>query len=350
MKLSWQNELQTAFTKPSQLEDFFQQSFTTYDYPIFIPQDLAAKIKKQGLTGPLAKQFLPQEEEAQTGQGLKDPIGDHQHSPTSRLVHRYHNRALLFPTDHCPVQCRYCFRKNELHQNDPLFQGIKRPIGDYLMAHPEIDEIIFSGGDPLILSNQKLREWLKFLDPFKNITMIRFHTRMPVIIPGRIDQGLLDLLHEMSDRFIFSMAIHFNHASIIDHNITQAITRLKKVPITLLSQSVLLRGVNDNFLALKNLFQSIHQLGLRPYYLHHPDRVKGAMHFYLPLKKGRQLYHQLHLKMPGWMIPQYIWDVPGGLGKVPAHNLEGFDFKGQALDRFGNIHSISEVDSSQFLN
>lgn len=301
-------------------------------FPVLVPRAFAQQIKDQGADGPLARQFLPHADELNP-QGFVDPIGDQVHAKTSQLIHRYHNRALLIPTTVCPVHCRYCFRKNELA--DDVFRNDRASTLAYLSAHPEIEEVIFTGGDPLMLSDEKLREWLNDLAQIPHLAYVRFHTRFPVILPERLTPELAQLLDAFSERFRLLFVVHTNHASEWSAEALRSAQSFRLRGLRWLSQSVLLKGVNDSTTALAELFRLLARANIEAYYLHHPDQVKGAMHFWLPLEEGRRIWAGLHDQLPGWMLPQYVIDVPGGHGKISAVNPETHSFSGTLLSRQG---------------
>lgn len=352
--LSWTHEFQRAFKNLKDLYRFLGWDLNSSleevaaSYPVFIPFNLARKIKDQGPEGVLAKEFLPHELELDQDlnqKGFEDPIGDKTYHKAPQLIHRYENRALFTPTTVCPVHCRYCFRKNELNVQDEIFQQDFQATLSYLKDHPEISEIIFTGGDPLTLSNEKLEKYLLAFSQVSSLKDIRFHTRYPVILPERIDEGLIGLLNRMGEKFrTITMAIHANHVAEFDLEVKKSIQKLNQTSIQLLSQTVLLKGVNDSSESLIQLFNLFIELKVRPYYLHHPDRVKGGMHFYLPLKEGRELYQNLRDHLPGWALPHYVIDVPGGHGKVQAYNPESTNYSGQLLSKTGEAIFIPEPD------
>lgn len=308
----WQEEIRSAIKDKTSLENFFNHKFPETKQPIFIPLNIAKQVANQGINSPLGKQFLPSVEEGEE-KGLVDPIGDFKPGPFPYFIHRYENRALFFPTTVCPIQCRYCFRKNSLHDEELNFNTSFSKIRDYLLQHPEINEIIFSGGDPLILNEKKLEECFNFFADFKSIKFIRFHTRMPIVIPSRITKEFISLLKEKSSRFKTTIVVHLNHPHEICEEVEKALTILKEFNI--LSQSVLLKDVNNNLELLVSLFEKLNDLGVRPYYLHHPDQVRGAMHFMISEDEGLKLYQNLRRKLSGWMLPQYIIDSPEASGK-----------------------------------
>ncbi len=341
--MSWTEEFRDALKNSKDLKDFFQTDFPEVTYPLFIPRTFAEKIKMAGPASALWKQFLPNENENDQTTGRLDPIGDKVHAKNNQLIHRYHNRVLFTPTTVCPVLCRYCFRKNELTANDEIFQQNFSEAKIYLQQNPEINEVIFTGGDPLILSNEKLAFYLQEFSEIENIKFIRFHTRTPIILPSRIDEGLLAILQSAQTLFKRSMVmIHVNHVSELTSDVNAAITALTDNGIEVFTQSVLLKGVNDTTEDLYQLFSALADLKVKPYYLHHPDEARGAMHFYLSLEAGRRIVHQLHNLLPGWALPQYVIDIPGGEGKVSALNPESFTFSGTLINRLGEEKTFKE--------
>lgn len=352
--LSWTSEFQKAFRNLKDLYQFlgWELSSSLEDvaktYPLFIPVNLAKKIKLEGPQGVLAREFLPSELELDADlnlKGLEDPIGDKTYHKAPQLIHRYESRALFAPTTVCPVHCRYCFRKNELNVQDEIFQQDFQETLRYLNEHPEISEIIFTGGDPLTLSNEKIEKYLTAFSEIKSIKDIRFHTRYPVILSERIDDNFIHFMNRMAEKFrTISIAIHANHVQEFDEEAKLRIKKLANSNVQLLSQTVLLNGVNDSLESLLSLYNLFIELKVRPYYLHHPDRVKGGMHFYASLHKGRELYHQLRNELPGWAIPHYVIDLPGGHGKVSAFNPETTKFSGQFLSKDGEIIPLQEPD------
>lgn len=344
--MSWTDEFRDSLKSTKDLNDFFGTSFPEINYPVFIPRTLAEKIKGAGEGSPLWKQFLPHIKENLTS-GRVDPIGDKVHAQNNQLIHRYENRVLFTPTTVCPVLCRYCFRKNELASGDEIFQQKFTEAKKYLIDHPEINEVIFTGGDPLMLSNDKIAFYMQELSEISSLKYLRFHTRTPVILPSRIEEGLLALLQSAKSMFKRSMVmIHINHITELTSDVIEAIEALNEHHIELYSQSVLLKGINDTTEDLEILFSTLADLNIKPYYLHHPDEAMGAMHFYLSLEEGRKIYAPLHHKLPGWAVPQYVIDIPGGEGKVSAFNPETFTFSGTLINRHGQQVKVSWPDDT----
>lgn len=338
--MSWQHEFKEALKTKEDLELFFETTFPAIKYPVFIPRVFASKILEAGPESALWKQFLPDINE-ENNLGRLDPIGDKVHAKGNQLIHRYHNRVLFTPTTVCPVLCRYCFRKNELSSKDEIFDPKFQEALSYLKNHPEINEVILTGGDPLILSNEKLALYMQEFSELGSIKYFRMHSRTPIILPSRIDEGFLAIMESAKVLFTRSLLmIHVNHISELTEDVVDAIKLLTDQGIDVYSQSVLLKGVNDSTLDLYNLFSKLSDLKIKPYYLHHSDEAQGAMHFYVELERGRKIFAPLHNLLPGWALPQYIIDIPGGEGKVPAFNPESFEFSGKLINKDSTLISI----------
>lgn len=334
-KNSWQHDYRTALRSEADIKSFFNLKETlNLPFESFIPVSFAHKIKTSGEESILWKQFIPIKKEL-SSTGKLDPIGDLKHAKHSGIIHRYKNRILYTPTNKCPIICRYCFRKNELSSENSVFNANLNKLGVYLDENPQVEEVILTGGDPLILSNQKLDLILTFLAD-KKIKYVRFHTRTPVILPSRIDDGLIFLLNKFCKKFIrINFVLHTNHANELDSEVVAALNKLRDTKVTKLTQSVLLKGINDHPDSLIDLFKKIIETDFTPYYLHHPDKVRGAMHFYLDLEDGRRIYSKLHDSLPGWAIPKYVIDNDQGEGKQFAFNPESFAYSGKLLNKDG---------------
>jgi len=333
--MTWMEEFRDSIKTHKELEEFFEKSFPQTNYPLFIPRSFAEKIKLFGLDSALGKQFLPQSEENDQN-GRLDPIGDKVHGKGAGIIHRYKNRVLFAPTTVCPVLCRYCFRKNELAEKDEVFNQNFEELKNYLKENTAVNEVIFTGGDPLILSNEKLAGLIQDLSEIETVKYLRFHSRTPVILPSRMDDGLLDIMTSAKHLFKRAMImVHINHPLELTGDVEAVLSMFAEAGIELYSQTVLLKGVNDKTDTLAQLFTKLSDIKVRPYYLHHPDQAKGAMHFWMPLEEGRKIVHPLHDRLSGWALPQYVIDVPGGEGKISAVNPETFEFSGTLLNRSG---------------
>ncbi len=265
---------------------------------------------------PIARQYIPQAQELNhLPEENPDPIGDKTHSPVKGIVHRYPDRVLFKPVNICAVYCRYCFRREKVGPGSEILTDKERITAlNYIREHRDIWEVILTGGDSLILSSRQIQQIMDSLNAIKHVQVIRFHTRIPIADPQRITQKLCECLE--SDKAIY-MPLHVNHASEITDTVISALKRLQKAGVILLSQSVLLKGVNDNAKTLEDLYRKLVGLGVKPYYLHHPDYAPGTSHFRLSIAEGRDIVRQLQGRLSGLCQPTYMLDIPGGHGKVP---------------------------------
>ena len=286
-------------------------------YTVAIPAALAALIDRDDPDDPIARQFVPDSAELETtSTELDDPIGDKVRSPVRGLVHRYPDRVLLMPTMSCPVYCRYCFRRDRVGRaaDAPGGEELEAAFA-YIEDRPQIVEVILTGGDPLSLSDARLARILRRLDAIPHLLNVRIHTRAPVAVPGRVTEALLAALRVSKPVW---MVLHCNHARELSADVAAACGRLTEAGIPLLSQSVLLRGVNDDVDTLSELMRRFVALRIKPYYLHHPDKARGTARFRLPLAEGRRLVDALRGRLSGLCQPTYVVDIPGGHGKAPV--------------------------------
>ena len=286
-------------------------------YSIAIPQNIAGMLYSDAI----AKQFIPSKDELITlDRELTDPIGDDAHSPLKGLVHRYKNRVLIKLVEVCGVYCRFCFRRENVGDNKG--QALKgdelEQIYDYLHQHKEIDEVILTGGDPLVASVRRLKEVAENIAKISHIKFFRIHTRAVIANPEIINDELIAAL-KASQKSV-KMVIHTNHAIEINDAVKVAINKLVDAKIQLFSQSVLLRNVNDKPEVLAELFNTLLQNNINPYYLHHPDLAKGTGHFYLNLEEGAKIYRETTKLVSGIALPKYVIDIPGGYGKIPVNS------------------------------
>jgi lysine 2,3-aminomutase len=315
------------------------------EYSIAIPSGLAALIDPADPADPIARQFVPDPAELiRADDELDDPIGDETHSPVRGLVHRYPDRVLLMPTLACPVYCRYCFRRDRVGRaaGTPTAADLEVAYR-YIEEHPEIREVILTGGDPLSLSDARLARIVARLNAIPHLNNLRIHTRVPVILPDRVTDGLIAAL--TSDIPVW-MALHTNHARELTDDVAAACDRLTRAGIPLLSQTVLLKGVNNTVDALTDLMRRLIALKVKPYYLHHPDRARGTAKFRLTLEEGRALVSALRGNISGLCQPTYVVDIPGGHGKASAQDVTADgalpgrwnlrDFRGQTHDYADN--------------
>lgn len=261
-------------------------------------------------------QFLPDARELQMRpEELADPIGDDAHRPVAGLTHRYPDRAILHATQSCEVYCRFCFRRETVGETGLLAEAEFDRVIAYLRATPAVREVIFTGGDPLTLSPRRLGAMLDRLEDLGSVELVRFHTRVPVVAPEKITEALAQVLDR---RLPVWLVLHVNHAAELTGAAAAALRRLNRAGVPLLSQSVLLKGVNADADTLEALFRALLRHRVKPYYLHHPDLAKGTGHFRLTLAEGQAILAALRGRLTGIGQPLYVLDIPGGHGKVPV--------------------------------
>ena len=285
-------------------------------YATAITPAVAALIDRSDPADPIARQFVPSPAEAETKpHESADPIGDERHSPVPGIVHRYRDRVLLKLAHVCPVYCRFCFRREMVGPGEDQVLSTKAldTALFYIAAHPEIWEVILTGGDPLMLSARRLAEVTQRLGAIRHVKILRWHTRMPIADPARIDDALVRALK--SDRAVF-VAIHVNHARELSPAARGAASRLTEAGIPLLSQSVLLKGVNDSVEVLEELMRALVEARIQPYYLHHLDAAPGTAHFAVSIPEGQALIRELRARASGLCQPTYVLDIPGGYAKA----------------------------------
>ena len=279
------------------------------DFPILVPSAWLKLIARGDPDDPLLRQVLPGKEETTSTPGYScDPVGDLDSMVVPGLLHKYHGRVLLVVAGGCAINCRYCFRRHFPYRNAQLSQNLG-PALAYISKHPEISEVILSGGDPLLLSTPRLAQLAADLAALPHIQRIRLHTRMPVVLPERIDATLLDWLRRLELPIV--MVVHCNHAREIDARAQGALMALHAAGCTLLNQSVLLQGVNDRVQVLADLSERLFACHVLPYYLHQLDRVSGAAHFSVDDDDAQLLMHGLRGRLPGYLVPKLVRELAG---------------------------------------
>ncbi|HEY6981312.1 lysine-2,3-aminomutase-like protein [Reyranella sp.] len=309
--------------------------------PIAITPELAALIDRTDLAhDPIARQFVPDIRETDIGaEELADPIGDEARSPVKGIVHRYPDRVLLKPMHVCPVYCRFCFRREKVGPGGEALDAAELAAAlAYIRAHAEIWEVILTGGDPLMLAPRRLGELIKALDTIPHVAVIRVHSRVPVADPERVTNDLVTALKPRHASLW--IGVHCNHARELAPPARLALARLADAGFPLLSQTVLLAGINDDVATLCELMRALVSARVKPYYLHHPDLVRGTGHFRISIKRGQALMKALRGRLSGLAQPTYVLDVPGGHGKVPVGPAYLGDDPGALLveDAFGRRH------------
>jgi lysine 2,3-aminomutase len=286
-------------------------------YAVAVSPTLLSLVDPDDPHDPIARQFLPSLEELNTlPQELADPIGDHAHSPVTGIVHRHPDRVLFKVVSACPVYCRFCFRREMIGpgKENALSKDDFEAALAYIANHPEIWEVILTGGDPFILSPRRIAEITGRLADIAHVKIVRWHTRVPVTDPGRVTDDLVAALQ--APGITSWIAVHANHPREFSADAQHAIARLAEAAIPLVSQSVLLKGVNDNVETLEALMRAFVQNRIKPYYLHHPDLAPGTSHFRPGIEEGLALMGELRTRLSGLAMPAYMLDIPGGFGKV----------------------------------
>ncbi len=288
-------------------------------YAIAITPDLAVLIDPNDPDDPIARQFVPSRAELSVdGHENADPIGDHAHSPVAGIVHRYPDRVLLKLVHVCAVYCRFCFRREMVGpgKESALSYAAYADALDYIRANKQVWEVILTGGDPLMLSPRRLAQVLGDLAAIDHVRIIRIHTRVPVADPSRISEDMVRALR-VGGATVW-VALHANHARELTQKARAAIARLVDAGIPMVSQSVLLRSVNDNATALEELMRAFVECRIKPYYLHHGDLAPGTAHLRTTIAQGQALMQALRGRVSGLCQPEYVLDIPGGAGKSPV--------------------------------
>jgi lysine 2,3-aminomutase len=288
-------------------------------YAVAVTPAIAELIDPDNASDPIARQFIPSTDELKTQPGENaDPVGDHAHSPVAGIVHRYPDRVLFKLVHVCAVYCRFCFRREMVGpgKDSALPDDAYRSALNYIRAHKEIWEVILTGGDPLMLSPRRLKQVMTDLAAIDHVRIIRLHTRVPVADPARVtDRMVAALAVEGATPWV---ALHANHVSELTAAARAACARLVDAGIPMVSQSVLLRGVNDNAADLEALMRAFVECRIKPYYLHHGDLAPGTAHLRTTLEHGQDLMRQLRGRVSGLCQPDYVLDIPGGAGKSPV--------------------------------
>jgi lysine 2,3-aminomutase len=285
-------------------------------FAVAVTEDVAELIDPADDRDPIAAQFVPREAElAWAAEERADPIGDERWSPVPGIVHRYPDRVLLKPTLLCPVYCRFCFRREVVgKKGSVLDQASLARAFDYIRQRPQIWEVIVTGGDPFLLAPRRIADIVRILDQIPHLGVLRFHTRVPVVDPRRVSGALVEGL--AAEKAVY-VVIHANHPRELTTQVQEAVLRLSRAGIPLLSQTVLLRGVNDHAAVLETLFRRLTAMRVKPYYLHHADLAPGTSHFRTGIASGQRLVRSLRGRVSGLCQPTYVLDIPGGYGKVP---------------------------------
>lgn len=321
---NWQTQLSEAITSIDELLEILElqslrsEVYVPKHFELRVPRAFVAKMTVGDRDDPLLRQVLPNHKEQVAVAGyVADPLAENAHNPVKGVLHKYQSRLLLTITGACAIHCRYCFRQHFDYSANMPTASAKQDIIDYISAHPEINEVILSGGDPLNVTNRRLFAWLDTLEAIGQLTTIRTHTRLPLVIPARLDDALLERLAQSRCQIV--MVIHGNHANEIDALTAEYLQRARAAGITLLNQAVLLKGINDSVSAQTALSQRLFAAGVLPYYLHVLDKVAGAAHFDSDEEFAIELYWSLLAKLPGYLVPKLVRELPNEPFKVPIN-------------------------------
>lgn len=319
----WQQELADAIRDPAELLSLLQLNAALLpaaqaaaaQFPLRVPRGFVRRMRPGDPQDPLLRQVLPLADELQPAQDyLSDPVGDLKALQTGGVIHKYHGRVLLVATGACAIHCRYCFRRHFPYAEANAAAGSFAQALTYIEARPEISEVILSGGDPLVLNDRRLGELAQALAAIPHLRRLRIHSRLPIVLPSRIDTELLAWF--AGTRLKPVLVVHANHPRELDAEVAAAATRLREHGVALLNQAVLLAGINDDADVLVELSERLFALGIQPYYLHALDKVQGASHFNSDAVL-RELMPALRARLPGYLVPRAVREEAGQPSKTP---------------------------------
>lgn len=319
----WKTELSHSISSTSELlsrlglnvQDLSERQQAARDFPLKVPESFVARMNYGDPEDPLLTQVLPCATELRDDNAYSpDPLEESKYNQVPGIVHKYRNRVLLIVSPNCAINCRYCFRRHFPYEENRQSKQQWQQALDYIRSREEINEVIYSGGDPLAANDQFLSWLTERIAAIRHIKRLRIHSRLPVVIPSRVDNRLLDWLG--GTRFKPIVVLHINHAQEIDQSLQTAAQRLLDQGIQVLNQAVLLRGVNDNAPSLVSLSERLFESGVMPYYLHLLDPVAGASHFDIPEQQAQDLYRQMQAQLPGYLVPKLVRDKPGEPSKT----------------------------------
>ena len=285
-------------------------------FPVKVPRPFAKKMRKGDPNDPLLLQVLPTNQESVLSPGYtRDPLSEIEQNPYPGLIHKYESRVLLVVSGSCGIHCRYCFRRHFPYQDNNPNRNHWKKVLDYIADTPSINEVIYSGGDPLSASDNQLAWLTNQIGQIEHIKRLRIHTRLPVMLPSRIDSKLLHWLEATNLQKV--LVLHCNHPNELDDETAAMVHRLKQANVTVLNQSVLLNNINNNAETLSQLSEQLFDKGILPYYLHLPDKVEGTRHFDISEQEAIALHRQLLKKLPGFLVPKLVKESPGATSKTP---------------------------------
>ncbi|MBK0063111.1 MULTISPECIES: EF-P beta-lysylation protein EpmB [unclassified Acinetobacter] len=329
---NWQKQLNDLIIDPLELLNVLQLSkeqllsgaiLASKDFKLRVPRAFVEKMQLGNPLDPLLLQILPHHLELKEHpEFVSDPLREEAANQLPGVLHKYSSRFLLTLTGACAVHCRYCFRRHFPYQENLPKNEDWLNIKNYIESHPAIHEVILSGGDPLTLSNRKLQLWLERIESLPQIKILRIHSRVPIVIPNRVDEELISLLKNSRLRII--VVVHSNHASELDEYTCNKLAALSFEQITVLNQAVLLKGVNDNAQTLIDLSHRLFEARVMPYYLHVLDKVKGAQHFDVVSSKIDHIYQEVLANLPGYLVPKLVREIAGEKNKTPLFGVSTF--------------------------
>ncbi|AXW90366.1 EF-P beta-lysylation protein EpmB [Acinetobacter baumannii] len=329
---NWQSQLSDLITDPLELLNLLELStdqllsgaiLASEKFKLRVPRAFVGKMNAKDPLDPLLLQVLPHHLELEEHpEFVTDPLGEEAANQLPGVLHKYKSRFLLTLTGACAVHCRYCFRRHFPYQENLPKNEDWLNIKNYIESNPDINEVILSGGDPLTLSNRKLALWLERLSSLKQVKILRIHSRVPIVIPNRIDEELISLLKNSRLRII--LVVHSNHASELDDFTCSKLLQLSEHHITVLNQAVLLKGVNDSAQTLTDLSYRLFEARVMPYYLHVLDKVKGAQHFDLIPSEIDAIYQDVLASLPGYLVPKLVREIAGEKNKTPLFGATTF--------------------------
>ncbi|MDC4279950.1 EF-P beta-lysylation protein EpmB [Acinetobacter baumannii] len=329
---NWQSQLSDLITDPLELLNLLELStdqllsgaiLASEKFKLRVPRAFVGKMNAKDPLDPLLLQVLPHHLELEEHpEFVTDPLGEEAANQLPGVLHKYKSRFLLTLTGACAVHCRYCFRRHFPYQENLPKNEDWLNIKNYIESNSDINEVILSGGDPLTLSNRKLALWLERLSSLKQVKILRIHSRVPIVIPNRIDEELISLLKNSRLRII--LVVHSNHASELDDFTCSKLLQLSEHHITVLNQAVLLKGVNDSAQILTDLSYRLFEARVMPYYLHVLDKVKGAQHFDLIPSEIDAIYQDVLASLPGYLVPKLVREIAGEKNKTPLFGATTF--------------------------
>jgi EF-P beta-lysylation protein EpmB len=320
---NWQKELATSFSDPKSLleyldlplENFTQDIQARKLFPMRVPRSFAARMEKGNALDPLFLQVFTSQKEFDTAENFStDPLQEHSNQQAG-ILHKYQNRLLLLVRGGCAVNCRYCFRRHFPYSDNHLNKQEWQQALTYIADNPQIDEVIYSGGDPLMAKDDFLAWLTSQIENITHVKRLRIHSRLPVVIPSRITTELMTWFTQ--SRLKPVMVLHVNHVNEIDNQLARAMQKLKDAGVTLLNQAVLLKGINDTADAQIALNEGLFEIGVMPYYLHVLDKVAGAAHFDTTDEQAKALMRELIKRQPGYLVPKLVREIGGQPGKTP---------------------------------